>query len=69
MKVFLRLMLEVILLVVLFPLIVFINLVWLVVCIRSTRYFDGTIKDGVMYWLHCIKTSLEMNKDFVVNGL
>ena len=69
MKVFLRFMLEVFLAVVLFPLIVLIELAWLVYCIRATRYLEVPVTEGFKLWVNQIKAGLEMNKDFIVNGL
>lgn len=65
----LRFMLEVFLFVVLFPLIVLIELVWLIFCLRATRIIGAPIKEGFEVWVQYIKTGLKMNKDFVVNGL
>lgn len=65
----LRFMLEVFLFVVLFPWIVIFEIVWLVKCIKMARVLEGTLKDGIKLWVRYIKVGLEMNKDFVVNGL
>ena len=66
---FLRLMFEVFLFVVLFPWIVIFEIVWLVKCIKMARVLGGNAKDGIELWVKYIKVGLEMNKDFVVNGL
>lgn len=65
----LRFMLEVFLAVVLFPLIAVFELIWLIVCIRSACLIGAPIKEGLKVWAQYIKAGLEMNKDFVVNGL
>ena len=66
---FLRFMLEVLLTIVLFPWIVFIEIVWLFWCIRAVRLVDeATVKDGVKVWFEYLKAGLRMNKDFVLNG-
>ena len=54
--------------VLLLPLIVLVGIVWLGYCIRSARYLEMSIKEGVKVWLQYIKAGLEMNKDFVNNG-
>lgn len=65
----LRFMLEVFLFVVLFPWIVIFEIVWLVKCIKMARVLEGNVKDGIDLWVKYIKVGLEMNKDFVMNGL
>lgn len=65
----LRFMLEVFLFVVLFPWIVIFEIVWLVKCIKMAHVLEGDVKDGVKLWAKYIKVGLEMNKDFVKNGL
>ena len=66
---FLRFILEVFLFITLFPLIVLIGLVWLIFCIRAALLLDQPIKEGFKVWIKYIKTGLEMNKDFILNGL
>lgn len=67
---FLRFLLEVVLTILLLPLIVVIEILWLFWCIRSTKMvYNGTIKDGVKLWFEYIKAGLKMNLDFIVNGL
>ena len=65
----LRLMLEVLLFVVLFPWLVVFKIVWLFKCVKLAQVLGGTKKDGIKLWMQYIKAGLEMNKDFVVNGL
>lgn len=65
----LRFMLEVFLFVVLFPWIVIFEIVWLVKCIRMAHVLGGNAKDGIELWVKYIKVGLELNKDFVMNGL
>lgn len=65
----LRLMLEVFLFVVLFPWIVIFEIVWLIKCIKMAQVLGGNAKDGMVLWVKYIKVGLEMNKDFVMNGL
>ena len=55
--------------VVLFPLIVLVELVWLVYCIRAARILNESIKEGLMVWYEYLKAGIAMNKDFVINGL
>ena len=66
---FLRLMFEVFLFVVLFPWIVIFEIVWFVKCIKMTHALGGNAKDGIELWVKYIKIGLELNKDFVMNGL
>lgn len=66
---FFRFMLEVLLGVILSPAIVFIEVVLLICCIRAARYLGESAKEGVKVWLQYLKAGLEMNKDFVINGL
>ena len=65
----LRFLLEVLLFVVLFPVIMLIEVAWLIFCIRTAMKLDQSIKEGVKTWVYYIKAGLEMNKDFVLNGL
>ena len=65
---FLRFMLEVLLTVVLFPAIVLVEIVWLIFCIRAAVLLNEPIKMAFKVWYGYLKTGLEMNKDFVLNG-
>ena len=65
---FLRFMLEVLLTIVLFPLIVLFEVIWLICCIRAAYYLEVPIKEGFKTWFEYIKAGLRMNKDFVLNG-
>lgn len=66
---FLRFMLEVLLTVVLCPIIVLVLIVWLGFCIRAAILLEQSIIEGFKVWVKYIKAGLEMNKDFVLNGL
>lgn len=70
-KMLFRLCLEVILTVILMPLILLISLTTLIYCmiIVETDYNNKKIMDGVIIWLELIKKGIDMNKDFIVNGL
>lgn len=65
----LRFLLEVMLFIVLFPVIVLIELAWLIFCIRTAMKLNQSIMKGVKTWVYYLKAGLEMNKDFVLNGL
>ena len=66
---FLRFMLEVLLTIVLFPVIVLVEIVWLGFCIRGAIILGESIMEGLKVWVAYIKKGLEMNKDFILNGL
>lgn len=65
----LRLMWLIVFGIVTLPLIVIGLIMWLFMCIRATHYLGVSTKEGLKVWVDYIKTGLEMNKDFVVNGL
>lgn len=65
----LRFMLEIFLAIVLLPLIVIIEAIWLIWCIRTAKYFELSAKEGLKVWWQSIKNGIAMNKDFVINGL
>lgn len=66
-----RLCLEVMLTVILMPLILLVSLMTLIYCmiIVETDYNNKKIMDGVMIWLELIQKGINMNVDFIVNGL
>lgn len=55
--------------IVLFPLIMAFEIVWLIVCLRSAHILGMPKIEGVKLWLAYIKAGVDMNKDFVINGL
>ncbi len=70
-KMLFRLCLEVILTVIFMPLILLISLMSLIyyMIIVETDYNNKKILDGVIIWLELIKKGIDMNIDFIVNGL
>lgn len=70
-KILFRLCLEVMLTVVFMPLILLILLTSLIyyMIIVETDYNNKKIIDGVIIWLKLIKKGIDMNMDFIVNGL
>lgn len=55
--------------VVLFPLIMLVEIYWLVICIKAAHLANETAKEGMALWYEYLKTGINMNKDFVINGL
>lgn len=55
--------------IVFFPLIVAFEIIWLFVCLRAARIANMPKKEGLKVWANYIKYGVEMNKDFVLNGL
>ena len=66
---FLRFLLLVLLSVVLMPAIIAIELIWFGCMIYAAKLVGSSIKEGIKNWWRYLITGLEMNKDFVVNGL
>ena len=67
----LRILHLVTLFVLLFPVIVLAELVWLIVCIRLAYLVDTTrpIKDGIKLWIDFIEMGIQLNKEFVLHGI
>ena len=65
----LRFLLEIFLTIVLFPLIVFIALIWLGYCIAACKLYECNKKEGFKVWLKYLKTGIDMNLDFIINGI
>lgn len=65
----LRFILEVVLGIILFPAILIVSLMWLCICIRAAHYMNESTKEGFKVWWNYIKVGIQMNKDFVINGL
>lgn len=55
--------------VVLFPLIVVVEAIWLVWCIHCARQLDQPMLNGINYWWLWLKEGIRLNVDFVENGL
>lgn len=70
-KMLFRLCLEVMLTVIFMPLILLISLMSLIyyMIIVETDYNNKKILDGVIIWLKLIEKGIDMNIDFIVNGL
>ena len=51
------------------PLLILFEAGWLIWCIRCAKGLSKTITDGVKWWWRYTKAGIEMNKDFVNNGL
>lgn len=65
----LRFLFEVFLAIILFPVIVIVEVVAFIWCIRAAHSLDKTTMYGVKLWFAYLKQGLMMNKDFVENGL
>ena len=55
--------------VVLLPVIIIVELVWLVLCIYITKRMNQSLLRGLQIWLNYLKAGIAMNADFVENGL
>lgn len=55
--------------VIFFPIIALFAMVWLVVCIRSAKLLGMPSKEGIKVWYNYLKAGVDMNIDFVRNGL
>ena len=55
--------------IVLLPLIIVFEVIWLGVCMYSARLLNESISLGVQAWYHYLKQGIVMNADFVKNGL
>lgn len=55
--------------IVLFPLIVVVEIGWLFYCIRAAHQFGESAKRGMRLWWDYVLAGVNMNKDFVTNGL
>lgn len=51
------------------PLIMIVGLLWLIWCIRAALITKQTVRDGLRAWWYYIKMGLDMNKDYIENGL
>lgn len=65
----LRIMHLVVTFIVFLPLILVFEIIWLFVCLRSAHILNLPKKEGLKVWFNYIKYGVEMNKDFVLNGL
>lgn len=55
--------------VIFFPIIALFAMVWLVVCLRSAKLLGMPSREGIKAWCNYIKAGVDMNIDFVRNGL
>lgn len=55
--------------IVLLPVIITVEMRWLFVCIKSSKSLGKSIIWGMLRWIEWIKRGMEMNADFVRNGL
>lgn len=55
--------------VVLLPVIIAVEMWWLFICIKSSKSLGHSVAWGLMRWIEWIKRGVEMNADFVKNGL
>ena len=67
--IWLRFSLEVFLTIVLFPTILTVSGIWLIYCIIGCDIMKVGQKSGIKTWFEYIKKGIQMNKDFIVNGL
>jgi len=65
----LRFLLEISLTILLFPFIIIISLVCLMNCIGACKLLECDKKEGIKTWLNYMKTGINMNLDFIINGL
>lgn len=65
----LRIMHLVVCFVVFFPVIAAFMLWWLFVCIKAAHKLGLSTKEGLKLWVKYIQSGIEMNRDFVLNGL
>lgn len=66
---FLRIMHLIVTFIVFLPLIMAFSIIWLIVCMRAAHIAEMPIKEGAKVWFDYIKYGIQMNKDFVLNGL
>lgn len=52
-----------------FPILLLVEVYCLYRCIRAAKYLDNTVKDGVKSFVEWMKAGIQMNIDFVNNGL
>ncbi len=55
--------------VIFFPIITLFAVCWLVVCVRSAKLLGAPVKEGIKVWWNYLKAGVDMNIDFVRNGL
>lgn len=55
--------------VIFFPIITLFAVCWLVVCLRSAKLLGVPAKEGIKVWYNYLKAGVDMNIDFVRNGL
>lgn len=55
--------------VIFFPIIALFAVCWLVVCVRSAKLLGVSVKEGIKVWWNYLKAGVDMNIDFVRNGL
>ena len=51
------------------PIITLVGIIWFVWCIWAAKQLSETVMYGVKMWCQAIRAGIEMNKDFVKNGL
>lgn len=51
------------------PLIALVEIYWLVICIKAAHIANEKAKEGLVLWYEYLKAGINMNKDFVINGL
>ena len=69
MKKLLRILWLIFALIVMLPVILVVEMWWMFICIKSAKSLDQSVKWGVMNWLEWIRRGIDMNIDFVTNGL
>lgn len=67
--IWLRFSLEVFLTITLFPTILTVSGIWLIYCIIVCDIMKVEQKSGIKIWFEYLKKGIQMNKDFIVNGL
>ena len=67
--IWLRFSLEVFLTIALFPTIFTVSGIWLIYCIMCCDIMKVGQKSGIKTWFEYLKKGIQMNKDFIVNGL
>ena len=67
--IWLRFSLEVFLTISLFPIILAVSGIWLIYCIIGCDIMKICEESGIKIWFEYMKRGIQMNKDFIVNGL
>lgn len=67
--IFLRALLEIVLAIILSPFIMFISIIMLCTSLYAAHIINEPMKEGVKGWLMLLESGINMNIDFIMNGL